>query len=244
MQHTKIEWCRGDDGKLGYTINPVKGLCPVACPYCYSRRMYKRFGWDEHIRYIGKQAFLDEVARIPRDGRKRIFVGSMMELFGDWINPEWLGEIFEVVKLFPFHTFIFLTKRPENLGWWRNLPGNYCHVGISATNAEEAHERVSYLAGIQAQVKFVSFEPLLGPPDGNYGQLDRIMEDIQWVIVGQQTPVRASTMPRKEWVVEIVEAADKAGVKVFLKDNLLSCGLSDYSELLDKNGHLRQELPE
>ncbi len=36
MNHTKIEWC-------DYTINPVKGLCPMACKdnqdkeYCYAR---------------------------------------------------------------------------------------------------------------------------------------------------------------------------------------------------------------
>lgn len=30
MQKTKIPWA-------DYTINPVKGLCPMACSYCYAR---------------------------------------------------------------------------------------------------------------------------------------------------------------------------------------------------------------
>ncbi len=45
---------------------------------------------------------------------------------------------------------------------------------------------------------------------------------ISWVIVGQCTPVKASTQPKIEWVRDIVEAADKAGVPVFLKNNLYS----------------------
>ena len=45
MNLTKIEWC-------DYTINPVKGLCPMACSYCYARRMYKRFKWNPEIRFL------------------------------------------------------------------------------------------------------------------------------------------------------------------------------------------------
>ena len=41
---------------------------------------------------------------------------------------------------------------------------------------------------------------------------------ISWVILGSQT--KPTVMPKIEWVREIVEAADKAGIPVFLKDNL------------------------
>ncbi len=42
---------------------------------------------------------------------------------------------------------------------------------------------------------------------------------IAWIILGAQT--KPTLQPKIEWVREIVEAADKAGVKVFLKDNLM-----------------------
>ena len=82
---------------------------------------------------------------------------------------------------------------------------------------------------------------------------------INWVIIGQQTPVRKATIPKIEWISEIVEACDKAGISVFLKDNLNilfagnDCKL--FLECRDKlftfkdfepNGtrwHLRQEFP-
>ena len=41
---------------------------------------------------------------------------------------------------------------------------------------------------------------------------------ISWVILGSQT--KPYKPPKIEWVREIVQAADKAGVKVFLKKNL------------------------
>ncbi len=43
---------------------------------------------------------------------------------------------------------------------------------------------------------------------------------IGWIICGQCTPVRKSTMPKLEWISEIVEAGDKASIPIFLKNNL------------------------
>ena len=60
---------------------------------------------------------------------------------------------------------------------------------------------------------------------------------LDWVIIGQQTPVRSSTMPKVEWIREIVQAADQAGIPVFLKDNLKNY-VSD-----PENFKLRQEFP-
>jgi len=43
---------------------------------------------------------------------------------------------------------------------------------------------------------------------------------ITWLICGQQTPIKKATMPKIEWISEIVEACDNAGIRVFLKNNL------------------------
>ena len=69
---------------------------------------------------------------------------------------------------------------------------------------------------------------------------------ISWVIIGSQT--RPYKPPQIEWVREIVEAADKAGVKVFLKNNLrplLHHGADEdvYPLLIDGDFALRQEMP-
>ena len=69
MNKTKIEWC-------DYTVNPVKGYCPVGCPYCYARAMYDRFGWDKTIRQDTNEYL--RVLNLKKPSR--IFVGSTIDL--------------------------------------------------------------------------------------------------------------------------------------------------------------------
>ena len=125
MSKTKIEWC-------DYTINPVKGLCPMACPYCYARAMYKRFKWPAEISFNDKCLY-----GLP-EKPMRIFVGSTMELFGPWVKDNWLQHIFQTCALYPQHTFIFLTKQPEVMAKWfpnRDDGGlDNCWPGISVTD--------------------------------------------------------------------------------------------------------------
>ncbi len=201
---TKIEWC-------DYSINPVKGLCPMACSYCYARAMYKRFKWNETVRFQ-PGTFLC----LPSDPAK-VFVGSTIELFGPWVTDEWRELIFDAVKNRPQHTFICLTKQPQNLP--KEWPDN-CWVGVSATDYRMFADALAMLADIRATVRFISIEPMLERM--NIPLLDQVLRNchISWLIIGQQTPVRASTMPKIEWVREIVEAADKTGCAIFLKDNL------------------------
>jgi len=202
MQQSKIEWLINQDGSQGYSVNPVKGLCPVACPYCYARRMYKRFKWDPRLRYDPTSWLGIGSLRKP----SRIFVGSTIDLFHDKIKEQWLRWIFEVPIGFPQHTFIFLTKRPQNLPKWNPWPDN-CWVGMSATNMSQ-FGNLPVMGDVVAKVKFVSFEPLLDftPPDLRW---------IDWVIIGSQTqPVKH---PERAWVEEIILAADKAGLPVFVK---------------------------
>ncbi len=54
-----------------------------------------------------------------------------------------------------------------------------------------------------------------------------------------------TAQPKIEWVQEIVEAADKAEIPVFLKDNLkpLLSGYLGHNLPWDKQGDYRQEMP-
>jgi protein gp37 len=166
-----------------------------------------------------------------------------MELFGEWVKPEWLEEIFSDIRQHPQHTFIFLSKQPQNLRKWSPFPDN-CWVGVSVIGEIAFKKAVVYLQNIDAKIKFISFEPLLEristTEDIYYFLKDT---DINLIIIGQQTPARKSTTPKIEWIREIAEAADKAEVPVFLKDNLRSI-LPEEVPLFNKNQYeLRQEFP-
>ena len=243
MAKTKIEWC-------DYTINPVKGLCPAGCEYCYARRMYQRFKWNPEIRF--DLSVFKPVYDVERPSR--VFVGSTMELFGPWVRPEWLWLIFNNCERAPRHTFLFLTKRPEALSQWVPFPEN-AWAGVTVTTQADILCAVNHLMDHRiAQRQFLSIEPLLhwDTSDWYYPLPWHISkEDLDWIIIGQQTPVRKATMPKVEWIREIVHAADQAGIPVFLKDNLrpllwapLTGQAALDTGLLNWAGELRQEFPE
>ncbi len=131
---------------------------------------------------------------------------------------------------------------------------SYCWVGVTATNRKMWFEAVWELEKIKAKVKYISLEPLL---DWKYDmQLDTHFIDhcrffaercrkagINWLIIGAQT--KPYKPPKIEWVREIVEAADKAGIPVFLKDNLweLFINIPHEDIFWEDMAHLRQEIP-
>jgi len=221
MSKTKIEWC-------DYTINPVKGLCPKACDYCYARAMYKRFKWNPEIRWEDDVLY-SGLPLAGKDGDK-YFIGSTMELFGNWVRPEWMWEIIKWVSLYPKRTFIFLTKCPENLHHWK-FPDNVW-LGVSVTTKEQLRPAIWKLSDAQCNKRFLSFEPLLE------NVLDQVLpaewdDAIDWVIVGQRTPIKKDNLPKLKWIARIEASCKMANIPLFQKNNL---------KLLLGNT-LRQEFP-
>ena len=192
MAKTKIEWC-------DYTVNPFIG-CKHGCFYCYAERMNKRFkfvktwalpeyqaGWQEKIDKIRKPSI--------------IFMGSMTDLFGEWVTDEFITEMLYTCGLYTEHTFLFLTKNPKRYADFA-FPSN-CWRGATITNRETV-KNVKY-------VDFVSVEPLMEDL-GIYH-----FGNIKWMIVGGMTP---KPVHKEQWVKNLISWADRFGVPIFLKDNL------------------------
>jgi protein gp37 len=224
-------------GWAHWTINPVKGLCPVGCSYCYARRAYGRncnaTFRDKSIRY-DPSVFRYLYKARPGD---RIFVGSTIDLFHPKCS-KWNDEIRTICACWPELTFIFLTKCPQYLP--KEWPEN-CWVGVSVTSAIDAIIRIPKLKDITAPVKFISFEPLLKPiasPNQLYIMLK--ISGINWNIIGAQTPYSPKTAPKMSWVQDILVAAHNANVPVFMKSNLQK--VIDHDSLW-AGWKLRQEFP-
>ena len=202
MQKSKIEWC-------DYSINPIKGYCPHDCPYCYSHRMYNRFGWDRKLRF--DESVFKGLKTIKEPSR--IFVGSMIDLNHPAViswSPFCLDKIVHECELFPQHTFITLTKFPRNINgysfpknWWigTTIDGNYRYTKYPPP-----------LSNFTGKNKiFVSFEPIL---DASVTLVEIKWYD--WIIIGGKFP---GPVHKKEWIDDILRRADDLNIPVFIKKN-------------------------
>ncbi len=140
------------------------------------------------------------------------FVNSMSDLFHEGISDEYLGEIFDVIKRTPHHTYQILTKRAERLPIYfanRECPDN-AWLGVSVEDKKYGVPRLDFLRQVSAKVRFASVEPLLE----DIGEAD--FTDIHWVIVGGESGAKARPM-RKEWAENVRTQAKKAEAAYFFK---------------------------
>ena len=158
----------------------------------------------------------ERLGQIPLFGKALgIFVCDMSDLFGIGIPESWTRTILNHIGECQRHRFYLLTKQPQNLIKWSPFPDN-CYVGVTATGYDAFNNALDKLKCIEAQVKFISIEPLL---EAIPFYMERLAYcGINWLIIGAQT--KPEKLPKIEWVQEVVEAADKADIRVFLKDNL------------------------
>ncbi len=215
----KIGWC-------DFTWNPVvgcyhwkMGVCKVG-ERCYALRMAKR---KEHICqkcYNFEPHLHPERLKDPYKRKKavKIFVGSMTDLFGDFIPREWIEQVIQVAIDNPQHTFMFLTKNPKRYNEFI-FPEN-CWLGVTV-NCQADMYRISDLIDMPypwhnlGNTLFVSFEPLYSDILFNN---EGLLSFIDWFIIGAQT--NPTLLPDKRWVHRLIKYAIEHDIPVFLKDNL------------------------
>lgn len=204
MNRTKIEWC-------DYTWNPVTG-CLHGCGYCYARKMAGRF----YPAAVGFRPWfwrkrLEEPLRMKKPAR--IFVSSMGDLFGDWVPAAWIRQVMETVRNCPRHTFVFLTKNPRRLQEFNPWPEN-AWTGATATDQETYEKALRHLPLVEATVRFISFEPLLGPI-----LLHRQIGHFDWAVIGAMTGPKAAK-PEPAWIEKLIDRCRLLDIPVFVKANV------------------------
>ena len=209
-QGSSIEWTES-------TWNPVTGCTKVSpgCKHCYAERMATRLqamGQPNYAR--GFEVTLHERAlELPLIWKKpqTVFVNSMSDLFHDKVPEAFIRRVFDVMRRASWHTFQVLTKRAKRLETFaRSLewPANVW-MGVSVETRKYLF-RLDHLRRTPAQVKFISFEPLLE----GLGKIS--LAGIDWAIVGGESGPGARAMD-KAWVVEIRDQCLDSGVPFFFK---------------------------
>lgn len=187
-----IEWVAGGATwnpirarhKVGDHVGWICVRVSDGCKHCYAATMngWRGNGEDYTVPGLGRVTpFLDEttLSQPLRWKRPRkIFVCSMTDLFGEWVPDEWIARTFDVMGRCPQHTFLVLTKRAKRMrdyveadegrydapgGPQRPYPN--VHVGASIEDQATADERIPLLLQTPAAVRWVSYEPALGPVD-------------------------------------------------------------------------------
>jgi len=223
MAETQIEWTDS-------TWNPVAGCSIVSagCTHCYAMEMARRLQAMDVAKYAGLtrrsggRTVWNGVVRedesslaIPYRWRKarKIFVNSMSDLFHERVSDAFILKVWQVMRETPRHHYQILTKRPERMASVVStlvkdvLPNVW--LGTSIENADVV-ERIDHLRAVPAAIRFLSFEPLIGP----VGDVD--LSDIHWAIVGGESG-RSARPIREEWIDEIHAQCEECETAFFFK---------------------------
>lgn len=131
-------------------------------------------------RWTGDVELVPEKLEEPLHWKKprRVFVDSMSDLFHEKLSNEDISRVFDVMNRASQHTFQVLTKRPARMfawadgglsaGAWPALnirPSPNVWLGVSVEDQKTADKRIPLLLQTPAALRFVSYEPALGPVD-------------------------------------------------------------------------------
>jgi len=220
---SEIEW-------TDVTWNPVAGCTAISagCTNCYAMVMARRLEAMQQEKYkdltrrSGNRTVWRGIVRedraalhIPLNWKKprKVFVNSMSDLFHDGVSQAFIEEVWNVMAMTPHHQYQILTKRPERmLSFVSRRSGEVLQNVWLGTSVEdrEAARRIDILRAVPAAVRFISFEPLIGP----VGAVD--LNGIHWAIVGGESGHGARPM-KEAWISQIHDQCISHGTAFFFK---------------------------
>lgn len=179
--NTAIEW-------TDHTFNPWEGCQKVGpgCDHCYAETRNARYGggtapnwgplaprrrtspsnWNKPLRWQREAAQF----RATHGRRQRVFCASLADVFDNHatVLTEWRSDLFALIRATPDLDWLLLTKRIGNVAAMTaacgGLPDNVW-LGATIVNQVEADRDIPKLLAVDANVRFLSMEPLLGPVD-------------------------------------------------------------------------------
>ncbi len=196
-------------------------------------------------RWTGKVELAEDQLEIPLHWRKprKIFVCSMSDLFHESVPDDWIARIFYIMEQAEWHTFQILTKRAWRMldwyRWWTGgkqrfpqsatpalLPSVW--LGVSVEDQKTADGRIPLLLETPAAVRWVSYEPALGPVnfqcikenEENYfdslSGIRSIRPCLDWVVCGGESGPGARPM-HPGWARSVRDQCQTARVPFFFK---------------------------
>ena len=177
--------------------------------------------------FSGKLHFFEDRLDVPLHVKRPTiwFVNSLSDMYHGGVSLDVLKRIFDVMNRADWHIFDILTKRADRMAelsgeftWTPNIWQGVTFEGIPANMADGQRKavlsRISALREHPPSVKFVSFEPLVGPipPD-----LD--LTGIRWAFFGGEShPTRSQARPMElQWLRDGIALCESHGCKPYIK---------------------------
>lgn len=241
---SSIEWTDS-------TFNPWIGCTKIslACDHCYAEALmdtrHHRVTWGgdrsrtspgnwQQPRRWQKQA----VAFFAEHGRRqRVFCSSLADVFDNQVPTEWRDDLWALIRDTPDLDWQLLTKRPQNIGkmlpaFWDEVKG---HVWLGTTIEDQDRDRnLLHLCKHDSAVRFISYEPALGPLDVSWAMTSRLdlagrylergmfspgletLRPLDWVIAGGESGPQARPS-HPDWFRSLRDQCAAAGVPFLFK---------------------------
>ena len=210
----------GSDGIFRRKADPFHGFAG----FRYHETATGRVGfphWTGRVELIPEK--LDEPLRWRKP--RMVFVNSMSDLFHEALDDDDIDRVFAVMKAASRHTFQVLTKRADRMCRYGHLTEVLPNVwlGVSVEDQKTADERIPLLLQTPAALRFVSYEPALGPV--KFGQWlcgERQARGfsggprVDQVIVGGESGPGARPC-NVQWIRDVIRQCRDAGVPAFVK---------------------------
>lgn len=231
MENSRISW-------TDHTFNPWIGCAKVSpgCTHCYAeaqaRKLEAALGtgklWGELAnRYVTGADNWKKPLKWAREARatgasKLVFCASMSDVFDSHpVATATRPRLFELIdstrcrdpRVGGLH-WLLLTKRVESIvsmlpaDWGDGWPGVW--LGCTIEGPDQAW-RADVLRGVPASVRFISYEPAIGPLAGHVD-----LGGIDWLIAGGESgPGRRDDSI--DWFRDIRDACADSGTAFFFK---------------------------
>lgn len=205
----------------------------LATHNCYAESLALRWRWHDWDNRTPRKTMSDSYWRQPlrwnraaeqAGVRARVFCASLADIFDPGGPPAERDRLWNLIRETPHLDWQLLTKRP-NLAQ-RFLPEGFSAdawpnvwLGCTAEDQENFDIRWPHLARVDAAVRFISYEPMVGPlrlTATRRGDPLRGWPAPDWVIVGGESgPGARRCDPR--WARDIVEDCRTLATAAFFK---------------------------
>lgn len=198
---------------VDYTWNPIKGKCKMGCSYCYvPHTRAKRF-------YEGEPYLSEKELKTNLGDGNFIFVGSMNDIWGDWIPSEWITKILKHCQKYN-NKYLFQSKNPERFLEFKNgyMP-SFCVWGTTCEcDSIKSILRIGDLKELNATT-MISIEPIM--------KIKSIKSLVSWikilnpsfVVIGADSKGHNLSEPSSKEIKSLINQLSWF-TKVISKDNL------------------------